>query len=133
MRSSNDEEENTPLLERENECPYPLSEVASMYIYVSDLKSIMDEEPPYNVSVVLFSVLATITGFLSGWDQGVLGGAILLLVDAFDLSTTGEAVIISAALFSAITMVLFSVIYVNDLPRRKQRLILTPKRTIVDV
>ena len=108
MRSSNDEEENTPLLERENECPYPLSEVASMYIYVSDLKSIMDEEPPYNVSVVLFSVLATITGFLSGWDQGVLGGAILLLVDAFDLSTTGEAVVISAALFSAIAMVLFS-------------------------
>ena len=100
-----EEDEDTPLLQPHS----VVGDMTRMYIYSStNLKSVIDERPPYKISTFLFGLIVACSGFLYGWDQGVMGGVILLLVEAFDMSSIGESIVISAALFSAIITTLFA-------------------------
>ena len=100
-----EKDDDTPLLQ-----PHSVGgDMTRTYIYSSaNLKSVIDERPPYKISLFLFALIVTSSGFLYGWDQGVMGGVILLLVEAFDMSSIGESIVISAALFSAIITTLFA-------------------------
>ncbi len=55
--------------------------------------------PAHNRFLIKLTVISTLGGLLFGYDTGVISGALLYMTDDLSLSTTQEALVVSALLF----------------------------------
>src|SRR5258708_26765432 len=70
------------------------------------------------------TVIATLGGLLFGYDTGVISGALLYMKDDLDLSSFGEATVVSSLLFPGAALgALFGGRVADRLARKRTRLL----------